>query len=85
MAFTEKTKREALGRQIGRCGLCGYNLQRGDRAYDFHHIHPQATGGSDTLDNCVMLCYECHNDEAHVDGNMRSYVLARSEYRYLNG
>ena len=85
MAFSPETKNYAIGRQNGRCALCGYNLRRSERVYDFHHIQPTSAGGQDTLDNCVALCNECHRDEAHVSGNTKGYVLTKSEYTYLNG
>lgn len=33
----------------------------GDGASDVHHIIPLCYGGRDSADNCVLLCFTCHN------------------------
>lgn len=65
MAFSQTTKDEALKRAGGRCecergshphfGRCGstYNLE-------YHHKLAVASGGSDALSNCEVLCNDCH-------------------------
>lgn len=83
MRFSEDTKRAARWRQMGRCGICGENLDWLEE--HAHHIFPNALGGPDAVDNCVILCWDCHC-YAHAWSNYRSGVVApRSLFRYLSG
>jgi 5-methylcytosine-specific restriction endonuclease McrA len=68
MAFSEITKIEALKRAGNRCqcvrpshmhgGRCKTALTKGSA--EFHHKLAVASGGSDTLSNCEVLCRTCH-------------------------
>ncbi len=66
MAFSEEVKREAFNRANGRCEKCGKvlvydNHEDGERgAWEAHHKKAVKDGGSDTLQNCQVLCRECH-------------------------
>ena len=88
MAFTEKVINLAIGRQNGKCGDCGIKLK--DVLFDAHHLKRQQDGGSDDLDNCVILCSRntgnnCHH-AAHNHGNYRQAIqLSPSQFRYFNG
>jgi 5-methylcytosine-specific restriction endonuclease McrA len=83
MKFTAATKRKARLRQFSRCGVCGDNLDWTEE--HAHHIHPDALGGPDKVDNCVILCHMCH-DRVHNDGNTRSGIVAPLDYfEYING
>jgi len=76
--FPTKTKRAALARQQNQCGACGVkisklgNAGRQDHQFgegaDAHHVRPVKSGGTDALDNCVILCSSCHYS-AHEGGN----------------
>ncbi len=46
-----------------------------NRAVDIHHIIFRSHGGTDTIDNLMALCRECH-DKAH-----NSYVFNAELYR----
>jgi 5-methylcytosine-specific restriction endonuclease McrA len=77
MKFRDTTKDEARFRQYGNCGLCGDNL---DWQEEFaHHVHPDALGGSNDVENCVILCRPCH-ERAHCDGRFRSGIVAPRRY-----
>ncbi len=41
-------------RQEHKCLLCGGTIER------YHHVIPRHEGGSDTIDNLVGLCNDCH-------------------------
>ncbi|MEQ1831479.1 MAG: HNH endonuclease signature motif containing protein [Candidatus Eisenbacteria bacterium] len=83
MRFTARTKMAARLRQYGRCAGCGERLD--DIEEHAHHVHPHALGGADAVDNCVILCVNCH-EHVHAGGGFRSGVVApRSYYRYWNG
>lgn len=55
-------------RDRGRCRVCGVlTHERPDsdprtRAHR-HHVVYRSAGGPDTLDNLVLLCGQCHDDE----------------------
>lgn len=56
MAFSEKVKLEARRKSNFRCCICE-KLFSGE----VHHIIPESEEGSDTLDNAVLLCPNCHD------------------------
>lgn len=78
--FSSATKRLALRRQNYRCASCGtriFALDQAERdshtygeAAHAHHIKPFKFGGTNKLDNCVILCESCHYS-AHEGGNYR--------------
>ncbi len=84
MAFSSNTKNMAAERQKFRCGLCGTKNWR-DAQFEYHHVMSHWASNDDALENCVMLCHDCHRQEAHVYGNTKGYVLDRNEYKYFNG
>jgi predicted restriction endonuclease len=67
--FSSKTKQAAIKRQGGVCAFCGVALKTpwSDGAYqgDAHHLKPLIHGGSDSLDNCVYLCWGHHQLIGH--------------------
>lgn len=74
MAFSDETKDQAYKRSGGRCectrqhtgmsaphhgGRCTKTFARhGD--WQAHHKVAVASGGSDALSNCEVLCTQCH-------------------------
>ena len=34
---------------------------------EVHHIVPEADGGPDTIDNAIVLCFDCHADAGHYN------------------
>lgn len=68
MAFSEKTKDEALIRAGYQCectrishthvGRCKTKLTKSTA--ECHHKTAVASGGSDGLYNCEVLCHSCH-------------------------
>lgn len=48
----------------GICQLCGENApflnKEGEPFLEVHHIKELANGGSDSLDNVIALCPNCH-------------------------
>ncbi len=53
--FSMGVKKAALERAKNRCERCWR-----DRDLEFHHNPPMYSGGSNGIDNCVVLCSECH-------------------------
>jgi 5-methylcytosine-specific restriction endonuclease McrA len=90
------TQQEALSRQKNRCASCGTYIfylgyagveqhQYGEGA-QAHHVQPIKFGGSDAVDNCVILCQSCHYS-VHEGGNYRfgTVVGVESDYRHFRG
>jgi hypothetical protein len=34
---------------------------------ELHHIKPKGDGGTDSFDNCIPLCFDCHSDMSSYD------------------
>jgi 5-methylcytosine-specific restriction endonuclease McrA len=74
MAFSQEVINQAWRRAGGKCectlGACNHNGRCNkmldpqnkieDRKWHAHHIISQEAGGSDTVDNCRILCVPCH-------------------------
>jgi 5-methylcytosine-specific restriction endonuclease McrA len=68
MAFSESTKELALASAGNQCecargihlhgGRCKTTLTKS--VAEFHHKTAVASGGSDALSNCEVLCHTCH-------------------------
>lgn len=57
--FSKQIKRDAFARSHGFCEAgCGAKLFPGKFHYD--HDIPDGLGGDPTLENCKVLCHECH-------------------------
>ena len=60
-----RVARQALERANGKCEECGnpapfVRASTGEPYLEVHHETPLAAGGSDTMDNVVALCPNCH-------------------------
>lgn len=66
LAGWENLKAYAKWRDGQKCRACGKSAKDGARL-EVHHIRRRADGGSDTPENVVTLCHECH--EAHHQKN----------------
>jgi Restriction endonuclease len=56
LAFSKELKEQVRKEQEGRCDWCGKKVKK----LQIHHIIPQSMGGSDTRENAVGLCEDCH-------------------------
>lgn len=94
--FSQSTRQLALVRQRFRCASCGTQIsnlaEEGRSKHRFgevahaHHVRHIKFGGSDSVDNCVVLCQACHYS-AHEGGNYRfgTVVGSDSDYPHLRG
>ncbi len=57
--FSKSVKLEAWKRAAGHCERCTAKLFPGH--YDYDHDKPDAFKGEPTLENCRVLCSNCHN------------------------
>jgi 5-methylcytosine-specific restriction endonuclease McrA len=94
--FSKGTQQLALVRQKFRCASCGTRVSRlgepgrvqhtyGEIAHA-HHVRHIKRGGTNSLENCVIICQACHYS-AHEGGNYRhGTVLGRREdFPHFNG
>ena len=84
MAFPESVVKEAWQRAGGKCECkrtthdhavrCNKQLVLGNRGregngcWEAHHIVAIETGGSNTLSNCEILCFDCHSKTGTFGG-----------------
>ena len=61
LAGWENLKAYAKWRDGQKCRSCGKSAKDGARL-EVHHIRRRADGGSDTPENVVTLCHECHEN-----------------------
>jgi 5-methylcytosine-specific restriction protein A len=59
--FSSKVRVAAFQRSGGFCEKCTAKLWPGKFAYD--HIIPDQFGGEATLENCAVLCTNCHGEK----------------------
>lgn len=64
MAFSKETKIKAMLDSARHCCVC--HRYRGVRV-EVHHIVPVAQGGTDSDDNAIALCFDCHADAGHYN------------------
>lgn len=56
LQMSKRTVAKVLKRVGAKCSMCGWC----EASCDVHHIIPKSKGGSDTNDNLVILCPNCH-------------------------
>ncbi|MFC1888748.1 HNH endonuclease [Thermodesulfobacteriota bacterium] len=89
--FSRFTKQLALTRQKHRCASCGTHISRlgesgrtqhryGEGA-QAHHLRHIKFGGTDSINNCVILCQSCHYS-VHEGGNYRFGTVVGRESDY---
>ena len=66
MCFPQKVKQEALTRSRRCCCVCH---EFAGRSAEVHHIVQTANGGSDDLENAIVLCPRCHAEAGHYNSN----------------
>lgn len=94
--FSRATQKAALARQKSRCACCGETISalghEGQATHRFgegvhaHHMLHVKQGGTNTVENCVILCWSCHYS-VHEGGNYRRGTLDSSagDYEFFKG
>lgn len=94
--FSRTTQLAALARQKNHCASCGTDihalgeaargLHRFGERTEAHHVRHVKAGGTDMVDNCVVICQACHYN-AHEGGNFRTGTVqgTRRDYPHFNG
>jgi hypothetical protein len=67
MPLPLKLQQKILKRANNRCERCGIDFDEGFKG-EFHHIIPKVFGGEATLENCSLLCTNCHRIAPNVKG-----------------
>ena len=62
MAITKAVRDQLLVEARHRCTICS------EKCYEIHHIIERAEGGSDELENLIVLCRNCHQHRYHRSG-----------------
>lgn len=65
----ENLKAYAKWRDGDKCRACGKSKHKDGVRMEVHHIRHKADGGTDTPDNVVTLCEDCH--KAHHQGERK--------------
>ena len=63
--------------QNGKCACCGRAIEH------YHHLVPRSKGGSDTPENLIRLCKECHNKVHSGDISLKKQGL-KKKYNALS-
>ena len=94
--FTTATQLFALHRQKFCCALCrtfitqlgemGRSQHKYGEIAHAHHVLHAKYGGTNAVDNCVILCQSCHYS-IHEGGNYRygTVIGRREDFPYFNG
>lgn len=70
---TKETYNFVLQRDKNRCVLCH---RSGDYyKLHLHHIHSRGRQLTNDVNNCVMLCVDCHMNKAHKNSIKYSRIL----------
>lgn len=64
MAFQPRVKEDALVRSRRCCCVCN---EFAGLYTNVHHIVPKSDGGSNNLDNAIVLCLRCHGEAGHYN------------------
>lgn len=76
--FSQRTKLKAYDRAAGICECgCGLPL-KGARSIEYDHRIPCELGGDNSLDNCVVMRWECHQAKTAGD-DMPRIAKSRSQ------
>lgn len=71
-------KEELLKKQNGKCALCGAE----NTEMVFEHIIPVVAGGSDSIDNLVLICK--HHNSFLANRNLREFEFSDFIVRLMN-
>lgn len=63
--FPSDVKRKVIEKSGNRCERCGIDFDDGFTG-EFHHIIPVVFGGDNSIDNCSLLCRNCHRAAPNI-------------------
>ena len=62
MAILKAARDKLLVDARHRCTICA------EKCFEIHHIIEQAEGGTDDIENLIVLCPNCHQHRYHRSG-----------------
>lgn len=69
----QSTRQTVLERDDHQCQFCGVTEEQHKeemgRSLDIHHVIPRRSGGSDSLENLISVCVECHRTLESTQGD----------------
>ena len=65
LEFPVKIKKQVVERSGNRCERCGIDFDE-EFMGEFHHIIPVVYKGYNHIDNCSLLCRDCHRVAPNV-------------------
>ena len=71
--FSTAVKREVVRRSRNRCERCGIDFDD-DFKGEFHHIKSVVFKGDKDIDNCSLLCCDCHRVAPNIK-NEEDFIL----------
>lgn len=79
MGFSPTLREDAIVRSARRCCVCREYKGLG---IEVHHIRPSSEGGPDTIENAIVLCFDCHAAAGHYNpSHPRGSRFSPSELR----
>jgi len=75
--FPSQVKKKVIERSGNRCERCGIDFDD-DFKGEFHHIRPVVFGGNYTIENCNLLCKNCHKAAPNIKSEEDLLI-----YKYL--
>lgn len=81
--LTKEQKDDLLKECDNKCEKCEKKLIK--KQYQFDHIEPLASGGSNEVDNIQVLCIECHHEKTKSEQENSDYIFVnKSESSFNN-
>lgn len=72
----KETYNQTMIKCKSRCVLCGTSQQ-----LQLHHICGRGKNKTNNIDNCVMLCMDCHHNVVHKNNKYWREQLSNMEFR----
>ena len=73
--FPSDVKRKVIERSSNKCERCGIDFDE-DYTGEFHHIISSIYGGDNSIDNCTLLCHNCHRAAPNIK-NLKEMLIYR--------
>lgn len=70
VTVTKQTYESVYTRDNGRCALCHSN-----ELIQLHHIRGRGKHLTNDINNCIMLCFDCHHNKVHKNNKYYRKIL----------
>lgn len=82
--FTKRVRLDAWDRCGGNCDKCTAKITAANGPPQYDHIVPDALGGEPTLENCQVLCRNCHGVKTSGEDVPRIAKAKRGHAKRIN-